>query len=506
MEKDHNNIDGVIREKLESLKPAIKSGSWEQLSQRMDIADQADAFDKKVGDRLEAIHVPYQASSWEILAERLSLERGRIQAVLHYKAMEVSLLLLLLMTAWQYFPITKKDIQKLPPSFPIASLDQQENKDEISETIHSIDVEPEQLATEEISSPSLAFHTGASTNSNQLIKLNSSLDQKSTSNGKIKIEQYRNDNPTATPLSPLPLADQLTLINEQDGHSILLELHAEKANNLNTPSDAFLQGGAITALDGRGLSLLDYGNPDELLEYIRPAERKTFLRIGFMGSPDYNRVITPTQRIEDGSEVSLDRYSISYSGGITLGVEHGKWEIETGAIYAARKYQAIPTVYISGNIRDGYSALSLKDFELNTIDIPLRFRYNFVLHDKWRMYGLAGVSLNVVLGANYYTVNQSAFSSLDPRQNPNGTSSAHRPQALENKQLTKGWIEGGSFLDNATPYANFGVGLERYMSYRWSVFAQPSYQHALPFFNDGLGPYKDKIHNFGINMGLKVRL
>ena len=55
-------------------------------------------------------------------------------------------------------------------------------------------------------------------------------------------------------------------------------------------------------------------------------------------------------------------------------------------------------------------------------------------------------------------------------------------------------------------YADFGVGLERYMSPHWSMFVQPTYRHALPLFNEGLGPYQDRIHNFGIGMGLKVRL
>ena len=290
-----------------------------------------------------------------------------------------------------------------------------------------------------------------------------------------------------------------------DAQAKLKEHQAAKTTNLSSPTDAFRQDGALATLDGKELSLLDYGEAEDLLGYIRPSNRKTFFRIGFFGSSDYNHVMTPLQGIGNGTVAAFDSYALSYSGGITLGIEHGKWEMEIGAIYEARNYQAIPTVHISGNTTEGYTALSLRDIELNTMNLPLRFHYNYIMHDKWRLYALAGASLNVVLSANYYTV-ESEIPNTSNSHSGSGTSRVTKPPSLQNKKLTKGLLEGGNFGENITLYANFGLGVERYMSYKWSVFAQPTAQFALPIFNEGLGPYNDRIDNLGVNIGLKVRL
>ncbi|WP_169433362.1 outer membrane beta-barrel protein [Lewinella cohaerens] len=472
----------------------FKPGSWDQLAARLDEVDVADAFDEEIGERLQRMHVPYQQNSWAILAARLELERRRIQAITHYKIMELSLLLLLFITAWQHLPTAPTPPATPPPGIPFASTapSPSPNDQDESSAIASSFVSDDQAA-----SSSTAGTLAAEKSDSDLIKHFQEVNQ-------LKEVAQR---PVFARAEPLPANDLSRIPYEVDAQQQLKQFFAEKTETISTPSDDFHKEGALAALDGGKTALLNYGDPNELLEFIRPVERKTFLRIGFAGSPDYNRVITPSQELEDGSVVSYDRYSLGYSGGITLGVEHGKWEIETGAMYAVRRYQAIPTVYVTGTLREGYTGLGLRDFELNTVNIPLNFRYNFLLHDKWRMYAQGGASVNLILSANYYLTDQAEFAGIARNPNANsGSSALDKPEPLQNKALTAGWLEGGSFLQNATLYADFGVGLERYMTPNWSMFVQPTYHHSLPLFNDGLGPYRDRIHNFGIGMGVKVRL
>ena len=480
----------------------MRPGSWDQLAERLDEAEATEAFDAEIGSRLQRMHVPYQTNSWATLAARLELERQRIQAIWHYKAMELSLLLLLLITAWQFLP--QQPTYPAPPyGIPFAATEQQpaldgakRNAGEESNTAISTNQQADNSETASFASQEGLLAIGE-------VARKSSASHQLLSNWPDRAPE------AGAPVAPLSTGSGETLVHEaQDAQVQLKTFMAQKTARLNTPSDAFKTAGALAALAGGDTPLLDYGDPDELLDFIRPAERQTFVRIGFVGSPDYNRIVTPSQEVVDGTVVSFDRYSLGYGGGITLGVEHGRWEIETGAIYAARRYQAIPAVYISGNLREGYSSIGLSDFELNTVTAPLNFRYNLLLHDKWRFYAQAGASLNIVLGANYYLADQSEFAGIerDPNNTGGGTSAVEKPAALREKSLTAGWLEGGSFWDNATLYGDFGVGLERYMSPSWSLFVQPTYRHALPLFNDGLGPYRDRIHNFGIGMGVKVRL
>lgn len=488
---EHKDIDQTIRDKMTQLTPPMKRGSWDVLADKLDAADKAAAFDREVVGKLEGIHVPYRQSSWAVLAARLELQRQRIRAVLHYKAMEISLLLLLLMTAWPYLP-QGIPVAPLPPGIPVADLRYQP-------AMNHEGTAPTQAGTRN------TYNAPTSTTiDGDLKETNDAQDNTNrTSDEPIAAtSRLRNQRPANTPLRTL---DGSPTPQEQ-----LREVIAKKADQVATPSDRYPSQGPLAALNGGATVLLQYDETEDLLAYLRPSERQTFVRIGFVGGPEYNRVITPTQEIVDGVEVFLDRYSLGYGGGITIGVEHGKWEIETGLLYAARRYQAVPALYISGNITDGYSGISLRNFELNTVNIPLHFRYNFFLHNKWRLYAQGGASLNLITGANYYIANEDSFNDSDIGRNldnENGVSRAEKALLLQSKSLIPGIFEdGGSLQENATLYGDAALGIERYMTPTWSLFVQPTYRHAIQIFNDGVGPYRDRIHNFSLGIGVKVRL
>lgn len=486
--KEHNELDQTMRAKLGQLNPDMQPGSWDVLADKLEAADRAAAFDRHVGDKLEGVRVPYRQSSWAVLAARLELQRQRIRAVLHYKAMEISLLLLLLLTVWPYLPSGVQPLPAPPAGIPIAQgLD-------ATAPAATTPAAPQQSAIPAditaVAEPTT--NTAAPNHSSDHSQASLDIHTKVTS-------ALAGRQPAAPQVQPL---DGATDPQEQ-----LRGLIAKKADQITTPSDNYPDQGALAALDDMPTAFIQYNPTDDLLEYLRPSERQTFVRIGFVGGPEYNRVITPTQEIVDGVEVYLDRYSLGYGGGITVGVEHGKWELETGLLYAARRYQAVPALYVSGNITDGYSGISLRNFELNTVNIPLHFRYNFLVHNKWRLYAQGGASLNLIISANYYIANEDSFEGISRNlDSSNGISRADKSALLGSKSLIPGIFETGSFRENATLYTDIAVGVERYMTANWSLFVQPTYRHGILLFNEGVGPYNDRIHNFGMGMGVKVRL
>ena len=134
---DNHDIDRIIRQKMNHLRPEFRPGSWDQLAERLDQVETDDAFDAEISGRLQRMRVPYRESSWAALAERLELEKQRIQAVAHYKIMEVSLLLLLFITAWQHLP-QQETKPALPPGIPIAALDG--SYEQASSTSEALDI------------------------------------------------------------------------------------------------------------------------------------------------------------------------------------------------------------------------------------------------------------------------------------------------------------------------------------------------------------------------------
>jgi hypothetical protein len=74
----------------------------------------------------------------------------------------------------------------------------------------------------------------------------------------------------------------------------------------------------------------------------------------------------------------------------------------------------------------------------------------------------------------------------------------------EEKNFPDGLFDGGNIHDNFYLTANLGLGMERFVSPRWSVFLQPNYQHHL--LTDGIGVNGEKLYNFSFYVGTKVNL
>lgn len=274
------------------------------------------------------------------------------------------------------------------------------------------------------------------------------------------------------------------------------------------PANALIAEASPIATSGMPELLPERDLPLEKALQQHPLPRKRFVRIGMMGASDYNRIITPPVRVNTDI-VSLDRYAIGYSGGITVGFESGRLEVETGFIYTAKRYYPLQVLYIEGSLKDGIFGGGIKQTEFDIVQVPLNFRYNFLSRDRWRIYGLAGASLHLVAQANYYIADLDDYAEENqnfPPPRNGGRNDNERPEGLENQDFQQGFLEGGNWLDNSYIGVNIGAGIERYMSPRWSLFAQPTYYHSLYYPNQGLGPVSDRIHTMSLFMGVKVRM
>jgi hypothetical protein len=491
--RNYQKLEELIKSSMSGMRPAYDPTSWDRLSARLDAEPQsAEDFDAAIHQRIRRVRPAYDAGSWNRLAARMELEYRRLQTVLHCKTLELSLAVLLLALAWPITSPTSPAQEKnlIPRAANPAPQAQADHRSPLVSDSESTLTGP--LAAE-ISAP------GIPVNGQTPGRLPAEMDLPETrppARSILTSEAWSLPaKATAPPIAKAPRQ---------------LPQHSDKYQPPPAPSDDWLLGSPVASLDPLGLGRLDYGRVEDLLSYIQPIVRKTFIRIGFVGATDYNRVVTPPFAAGPDTTRAQHRFSPGYSGGFTVGVESGKWEVETGAVYAVRQYRPLQVLYVSGNVRDGYYGAGFGDFEINTLDLPLNFRYNFFLRDKWRLYGLVGGSLNLIMQGNYYTVSESAFLpntalSQANEGNPHNNSPSV-PEALESLSYDKGWFEGGSFWNNVTFYTNLGMGIERYMSPRWTLYAQPTYQHSLLNLNQGVGPYNDVIHNFSFRMGVKVRL
>ena len=215
------------------------------------------------------------------------------------------------------------------------------------------------------------------------------------------------------------------------------------------------------------------------------------------GSSDFNHISTIHHNEDLRADENIRRNDVGYGGGITLAFHAKKLLVETGLVYHFIKYQQVPNTVKFGSFNNGYFEQQWEEAEINLIQIPLHVQYRIFQQKRWNFYGLAGASLNVAVQNNF------AFQETDllstNRRSPNGA------ENFANKVPNyNGVFEGGDLATNSYISANFGLGIERYFSYRWSMFIQPVYRYN--FFLDGIGPESDLLHSGSIQLGTKVRL
>ena len=228
------------------------------------------------------------------------------------------------------------------------------------------------------------------------------------------------------------------------------------------------------------------------------ANNKGLILSVFTGS-DYNEIITPFDPVY--AKEGTQQWNVGYAGGLALGMRFKNWELETGAIYASNQYSPRKLYEInSGSISTGYIASTLRDIELEVVKIPLNFRFNVNLWDKWKVYALSGATMNMVVQSEFITddvfFKGSSFTS--------SSSVVSQSSKLARKDFGEGILEGGSFKDNSFFTANLGFGVERTLNKKWSVFAQPTYQRQI--FSSGIGPNQDRYNAISLFLGTRVAL
>ena len=469
-------FDQLIKERMERLEVPIQSGGWEAFSSKLDqhtmtgIPEQEDRdFDELIFQQLHRLEAAFNPKHWSKMRRRMRTELGWHRTLVSLKLAELALVALLVFVFGHEFanPNRLPGKHKLPPS-------------------------PDRVVAGSATVPS---STASALPSPEVWSARDAVQPPVPS-----------DNPIFSATAGSPLL--------QMGTTTIPTLSASPVKGSASQITTSPKRVATSAPDvpnATGPSLLQNTTPPvrytpyvDLDPVISLPQKETLLRIGMTGGVDYNRVITPPDPKENRLEV-YDRYAMGYSSGVSVGFEMGKLEIETGLGYASRHYLPQPVVFVQGSLQEGFIGEGIREIELNMLSLPLNLKLHFLNREKWRIYVIAGTTLHFAFHNNYYTSAQSFSSGLTrPLLNAGPISPLE-----DNKELKAGFFEGGPFTENSYLTGNLGLGLERNFSYRWSLFVQPTYQHATNSFgllDKRLGPNKDEIRTFSVFTGIKMRL
>jgi hypothetical protein len=210
----------------------------------------------------------------------------------------------------------------------------------------------------------------------------------------------------------------------------------------------------------------------------------------------------------DGDNVFTPAYprfkvpeTIRNSSGFHLGflLSEGAKRLETGFgfIFAHKEYNAPAVTFIQGSLRDGYTTEQLKKIQLNLLQVPVFTRFNIVHKENWRLYASLGATAQVTLSANYFIVHPGFF--------PSSVALTGKTNSVY-QNLEEGLMQGGTLIDNVYLSMDMGVGAEKMVSPRTSIFVQSSYQSFVGHVSKGIGPYNDRISTVSFQSGVRINL
>lgn len=486
-----DQLDHIIKAKLQNLQVDQRPMDWDVLEEKLQNANSGgpanaedQAFDQVIFERLNQFSASgtHKEKHWAVFERQLNQLASFRERLLQYKLIEAILVsLLLLLTVELGFPT----VQPTPFSSPATAENFQKAANLSNEAIN--EVHPQTSNKEALHPANQASNTS----------LNSEGKTVTLGTDKSLLSSAKD------PLTPSDFIESTPIDAASSGANSLLQ-------NIQTPLfsetlDENLQEnrtllGPLAPIDARQSILLNLGQQPNMETPISPLKR-TNLQISMFGGIDYDRVMTPENTAENIN--AIDRYALGYRGGLMLDVGriNSRLRLGAGLIYTAKQYE-VGISRIHGNLinGDGWTVEKLDNIELNMVNLPVFARYNLLEGKRWSVFAHAGLAMQVALQANYYV------------DFPDNLPAPVRQFELTPRSYSKvedrtgGFFEGGSFEENSFFTGNLGLGLERHVADRWSLFMQSRYEYSIGYLSAGLGPTQDRINTMSFESGIRVKL
>jgi len=453
---EEEKMDQFLKDKLESLETKVPKDAWKNFSEKWNDAlldDQTGAekmFDQNIHEKLNQFIFPTnERHAWGHFHSYYSHIKRNENKIIWFKAMEVTMAVLLFFTC-----LHVGVIRQVPTSQSINL-----------ENITKVSVDKSSFATTEIKV--VENNIQNKLNDNQLDRILSEVSDNQSyeevnkllpKKGLLEVEPIQSSSPIILKMSPVSLESfpEVNQIPTLTSRHIPIGTRKIYINNILDFGKWHLT--LLTGLDGDNVF-----------------------------TPAYPRFKVPE--------------TIRNSSGFHLGflLSEGAKRLETGFgfIFAHKEYNAPAVTFIQGSLRDGYTTEQLKKIQLNLLQVPVFTRFNIVHKENWRLYASLGATAQVTLSANYFIVHPGFF--------PSSVALTGKTNSVY-QNLEEGLMQGGTLIDNVYLSMDMGIGAEKMISPRTSIFAQSSYQSFVGHVSKGIGPYNDRISTISFQSGVRINL
>lgn len=476
---EDKQLDKMVSEKLKGLEQHFEPMAWESLEAKLDQVEVD--FDEAIRSKIGDADYTYQPWYWNMLSQQMDAQAALKRRLINVKSIEL-VLLLLIFTFFQLFYSSNQNKYQATSTGAISPVI-------LTDTVEQNKIiEQETLTTDQLEQEFTDYLTHN--------------------------EQVYKSAPTLTPklLEPIPKKDR-TLKNVLESKSIST---VTTVNSENTSLET------VNELENTTLALLATVPPNINLGQSPTSDKKSQLELGMFITTNVDRIYTPYDEILNVN--AYVRSEVGYGGGISIRKQFDKIGVTTGLIYSHKKHLPKLSAILFSNHENDFNIEGIQDIELQTVQVPLTVNYSVWENEKNSVHFLVGTSIHIVTQANYdvasvranYLLNTNDLGrgerelQLTPYQLSRFKRFARQsdPQSekLQEKKFPDGWLSGGTFSENSYYTANVGFSFERYVNDKTLLFIQPTYKHDLPFLSNGIGPNRNRISTFELQLGTRIVL
>ncbi|MEE9439342.1 MAG: hypothetical protein V3V14_10110 [Saprospiraceae bacterium] len=502
-------FDDILKNKLEAQKSYNLTDDWETFKHKWDTASTesdiesndifVDEFDNNVKQEFEKIRAPYNAAHWILL-------KIQYEEYLHFrnnlylaKVVELSILGLLVFGMLNIWPI-KKDVYNFAKDSKKYALIIDDNHSNISLKEDLYHTEKSKLVskrnTNEVNSQAIV--------SNQHFEHYGK---------KINVD-----------LSVTKSALQTSLIIDA---------------NVNGTRIAYDIGNVERIIGNNSIGIGRIDNLKQRGDVITTIEKKTFF-IPFINIKE-SKIIVPIRPIVLPNMSTKQNQSISEKTVLNFAVGpkvnfidspfdpvyeidpyntfntnfniSAKIEKEIGSINIYTGLGYTNTSYIPKIVREKYNEkeneineTSLENIQFKTFNVPIGVKADLFSSDTYSIYAAAGVNVCLIGIANYKVLDN-PIGRAKPSTfitNQNGRFNVNENTKLSQKEFSTGVFNGASLKDNLYASATLSFGCQKQISETIGLFVEPSYSHFIS--SEGIGPNRDKVHSFSVDLGMRYQL
>ncbi len=496
---DETAVDALLRRKLQGLEASpFPQSDWSGLEARIAASEQADdrEADELLRDRLQRMLASYQPSHWQLMTRRIEEEFSLWYRFRRYRVAEATLTLLLLLTCfrfapWGNYPWSLPHLRNTLESF----------------AQHILSAERQSLA----SLPAAAAVTTATpVPAARPTDAGPDTAGQPIPTAEPDIRYMDPPGPTASGHGPEPVERLATLpIAVRQPKESQARLQSPNSRPFPAGNDRSVPPTAHLPLMPQRFAAALFGpkQAPPLLPQRRQKQRQT--RFSLLTSSDISYVFSPSNQLNVFDTLvptpSATTLASGYGGGILVSWKIDRWEFQTGGLYSFKRYIPNTPVFFFETV-NYYIREEFRGVQLDLLQLPVSLQYHVKNAGNWRFYGAFGASGYLVTSSVYEIDHQRTLAVKVPTGPPAAEEALLEDDASirTEQDLPDGLVDGGLLRNNFYLTANLGIGVERYVTPRWTLFVQPEYQHFL--HAEGIGVNRERFYTLSFRMGTKVSL